>query len=433
MKSAARLLRFVAAPLVLFIAGCNTMPVSTFKPETSQSASTNSYSLTTSTPLVTANTPPYDLARDKKIFVGFSTAMDASTINAETFKVSGVSGSVNYDSANRIAYFTPSATLTANTRYEATLSTAVKSAAGVPLPFAAKFAFETRDTTNVSVPGVFLPDICVPIDALRVRFSEDMDSSTINATTFFVAGVSGTVTYDAATRIATFTPTGGFTANTTFTATLTTGIKDLSGTSLAENIVFTFTSCGEGGPKVCTGNGIVWHLNAHLNLLLREHYNDVLGGFVMVGLSGSNHAKWDAHGLEALHNFLGQPNGQDVIDPGQLDGIYNNLVAWPSHINLKGDLAVEAAALHLNIMLGGFDSGDSYGHLVVSGMGNALDGQDLVSIRAIINTYLATGQLPEGLKPKDLLHIVKNINLAYHGCKESDWAKTHLVVVANIP
>jgi hypothetical protein len=122
-----------------------------------------------------------------------------------------------------------------------------------------------------------------------------------------------------------------------------------------------------------------------------------------------------------------------VIDPGQLDGIYNNLVAWPSHINLKGDLAVEAAALHLNIMLGGFDSGDSYGHLVVSGMGNALDGQDLVSIRAIVNTYLATGQLPEGLKPKDLLHIVKNINLAYHGCKESDWAKTHLVVVANIP
>ncbi|HUS18230.1 MAG TPA: Ig-like domain-containing protein [Terriglobales bacterium] len=402
-----------------------------------QSASPNSYALTRSTPLVTASTPPYDFARDKKIFASFSTAMDSSTINANTFKVAGVTGSVSYDRVNRIAYFNPSAPLAANTQFKATLSTEVKSATGVPLPFETKFAFETRDTGNISVPGVFLPGLCVPVDALRVRFSEDMDSTTINTTTFFVAGVTGSVTYDATTHIATFTPTGGFAANTTFNATLTTGIKDLSGTAIAEDIHFTFTTCGEGeggvgGKKLCTGNGVVWHLNAHLNLLLKEHYGDVLGGFVMVGLSGGNHAKWDVHGLAALDSFLNHETDQDVIDPGQLDGIYTNLVEWPNHLNLKGDLAVEAAALNLNIMLGGFDSGDDYGHLVVSGMNNGLDGHDIASVRAIVNTFISTGQLPAGVKPKDMLHLVKNINLAFHDCKPSDWAKTHLVVVANI-
>lgn len=407
------------------------MPEQAFAPQPIQTTSTNSYSLTSSTPLMTANTPPHNLARDKKIFAAFSTAMDASTINSDTFKVAGATGSVSYDSKSRIAYFTPSSTLAANMKYEATLSTQIKSAAGVALPFATKFAFTTRDTNNVSVPGIFVPGVCVPPDSFRVRFSEDMDSTTINTTTFLVAGVTGSVSYDAVTRIATFTPSASLAFNTTYTVTLTSGIKDLSGTSMTQT-TFTFTTCGEEGKKLCTGNGIVWHLNGHLNLLVREHYGDVLDGNVMIGLSGNNHAKWDAHGLEALLSFLGQPTSQDVIEPGQLDGIYTNLVEWPSHINLKGDLAVEAVALNLNIMLGGFDSGDNYGHLVVSGMGNNLDGQSIASIRAIVNTFLATGQLPEGLKPQDMLHIVKNINLAYHGCVESPWAKTHLVVVANI-
>lgn len=432
MNSATRLMRAIAALVVLFVAGCGSSPDQFVQPA-QPTTSTNSYLLTTSTPLVTASTPPYDFARDKKIFAQFSTAMDASTITTSTFQVAGVQGSVSYDARNRIAYFQPATTLAANTKYEATLSTQIKSANGTPLPFPAKFTVETRSTGNVSVPGIFVPGICVPPDAFRVRFSEDMDSTTINTSTFFIHGVTGSVTYDAVTRFATFTPATALAFNTTYTVTLTTGIRDLSGTPLAQNLTFTFTTCPEDGRKLCTGNGVVWHLNAHLNLLLREHYNDVLGGFVMVGLSGSNHAKWDAHGLEALHNFLGQnPADPNVIPPGQLDGIYNNLVAWPNHLNVSGDLAVEAAALNLNIMLGGFESGDSFGHLVVSGMNNGLDGQNLESIRAVINTFLATGQLPEGLTPKDMLHIVKNINLAYHGCKESPWAKTHLVVVANI-
>jgi hypothetical protein len=94
---------------------------------------------------------------------------------------------------------------------------------------------------------------------------------------------------------------------------------------------------------------------------------------------------------------------------------------------------VEAAALDLNLTLGSFDAADaSFGHLVVSGMQNKFDGITIEELRAIINNYISTGELPDGLTPKDMLHLVKNINLVFHGCRASDFGKQHLVVVANI-
>jgi len=58
------------------------------------------------------------------------------------------------------------------------------------------------------------------------------------------AAVAGTVSYNAATREATFTPTASLTANTNYTATVSTGAKDAGGNPIAANdpnriIVFT--------------------------------------------------------------------------------------------------------------------------------------------------------------------------------------------------
>ncbi|MEK6654011.1 MAG: Ig-like domain-containing protein, partial [Thermodesulfobacteriota bacterium] len=57
--------------------------------------------------------------------------------------------------------------------------------------------------------------------------------------------VAGTVTYAGVT--ATFRPWGNLAFNTTYTGTLTTGIKDLAGNALASNYTFTFTTFGGGG------------------------------------------------------------------------------------------------------------------------------------------------------------------------------------------
>src|SRR5205807_327399 len=90
----------------------------------------------------------------------------------------------------------------------------------------------------------------VPITTVvTATFSEAMDASTINGTTFTLkvtsggAAVAGTVTYDAATHVATFTPTASLLPSTGYTATVTTGAKDAAGNALSPGTVtFAFTT-----------------------------------------------------------------------------------------------------------------------------------------------------------------------------------------------
>jgi len=54
--------------------------------------------------------------------------------------------------------------------------------------------------------------------------------------------VPGTVTYDAGTKVATFTPSSSLATNTVYTATVTTGVKDAAGNAMAANKVWAFTT-----------------------------------------------------------------------------------------------------------------------------------------------------------------------------------------------
>lgn len=93
-------------------------------------------------------------------------------------------------------------------------------------------------------------------------FSEAMDASTVNPSTFELrdAGgsiVSANVVYDGATRTATLVPVVPLAAATTFTATLRGGavapqLKDLAGNALASNMSWSFTTAS--GP-VCPCGG----------------------------------------------------------------------------------------------------------------------------------------------------------------------------------
>src|SRR6185369_12671342 len=68
-----------------------------------------------------------------------------------------------------------------------------------------------------------------------------------SAATFSLSGpgatpVPGTVSYSAPTHVTTFTPTSALAASTTFTATITTGARDVAGNAMASNVVWTFTT-----------------------------------------------------------------------------------------------------------------------------------------------------------------------------------------------
>src|ERR1700676_5311471 len=81
---------------------------------------------------------------------------------------------------------------------------------------------------------------------IEFTFSQAMDSSTINNSTFTLMQgstvVPGIVVYSGTK--ATFTPSAILVAGTSYTATITTGAKNLAGLSLASNSVLNFTTGG---------------------------------------------------------------------------------------------------------------------------------------------------------------------------------------------
>jgi hypothetical protein len=98
-----------------------------------------------------------------------------------------------------------------------------------------------------------------PNTIVIATFSKAMNPASIDGTTFTLTGpgsasVAGQVTYDAPSNTATFTPSGTLALNTVYTATITTGAKDMFGNALASNFVWSFTTgsaiCLAGPPTV---------------------------------------------------------------------------------------------------------------------------------------------------------------------------------------
>lgn len=97
--------------------------------------------------------------------------------------------------------------------------------------------------------GVTLNSGTTEVDAssvISISFTADMDPTTFNTNTYRLSGpdgaISGTVRYNPSTKTATFTPTAPLMPQATYTAVLTTDVKDKSGQRLPNNFSFTITS-----------------------------------------------------------------------------------------------------------------------------------------------------------------------------------------------
>jgi hypothetical protein len=83
--------------------------------------------------------------------------------------------------------------------------------------------------------------------AITATFDEAMAPATINTSTFTLTGpgatpVGGVVTYSVINNIATLTPATNLAPLTLYTATVTNGVTNLSGTAMVANFVWTFTT-----------------------------------------------------------------------------------------------------------------------------------------------------------------------------------------------
>lgn len=77
---------------------------------------------------------------------------------------------------------------------------------------------------------------------IKATFSDDMDASTITRGTFTLGGVIGNVIYVGPSKTATFIPFTYLANATSYTATITTGVKDVSGNNMASDYLWTFST-----------------------------------------------------------------------------------------------------------------------------------------------------------------------------------------------
>ena len=192
---------------------------------------------------------------NKIVTATFNMPMDPLTINGTTFTIkqglNTVAGLVTYSGTT--ASFAGTLPFAPSTTYTGTITTGAKNVAGVPLANNYVWTFTTGAST---APTVISTDpvnnaINVPLTKIiRATFSMPMDPLTINNITFTLKRgaipVTGTVSYAGST--ASFTPTSNLLSSTVYTATITTGAKNVAGTPLTNDYVWSFTTNITIGP-----------------------------------------------------------------------------------------------------------------------------------------------------------------------------------------
>lgn len=214
----------------------------------------------TLSPMVIATDPINNatgVAINKIVRATFSMPMDSLSLNTTTFTLkqgaTPITGTVS--ASGTMAAFTPTSALASNTQYTATISKGAKNKAGTPLANDYVWVFTTGATNAPTVTstnptnnatGVFLNKV------IKATFSMPMNPSTISTVTYTIkqgtTPIAGTVSYSGTT--ASFTPTNPLVANTLYTATITTGAKNLAGDGLTTDYVWTFTTGTTTAPIV---------------------------------------------------------------------------------------------------------------------------------------------------------------------------------------
>ena len=212
----------------------------------------------TTRPTVSSTLPAdqaIDVVLDDNVSATFSEGMDPLTLTTETFTLRDAKGPIAGTVAGLGAtvIFDPAGNLDPETKYTATLTRQATDLAGNAMTTDFVWNFTTGSTLDPGAPDVVLTNpadlaTAVPVDStVNATFSEAMDPLTITTATFKVTRpgpqeITGTVLYDGLSRIGSFTPENGLLPNTTYTATITTGARDLPGKAMGQDHAWSFTT-----------------------------------------------------------------------------------------------------------------------------------------------------------------------------------------------
>ena len=188
-----------------------------------------------------------------------------------------IAGTVSISPDNKVATFDPTVTsLTASTSYTATITTGVKDITGNAMTSAKSLVVYHRlsasDTTPPTVTSTNPASGATgfPItSSITATFSEAVQPATVTTSTYTLknsagTSIAGTVSISPDNKVATFDPTvTSLTASTSYTATITTGVKDTTGNAMTSAKSWSFTtaaaassSCGNNLPiSAATASG----------------------------------------------------------------------------------------------------------------------------------------------------------------------------------
>ena len=213
---------------------------------------------TDATPAVTLTSPFNNEAGvllNKVITAQFNMAMLPSSLLGATFTLKNgttpVLGAVSYNGTN--LSFAPTANLLSNTEYTATITTAAKSLAGIPMAANYEWKFSTGQVPAVLSTDPLNNAIAVPLNKIvSARFNMTMDPLSLMGTTFTIkqgtTPVYGSVTYNGTDLF--FIPSGNLLPSTEYTATINTNAKSPSGIPMAADYVWKFTTTAMTAPTV---------------------------------------------------------------------------------------------------------------------------------------------------------------------------------------
>ncbi|MCX8043463.1 MAG: Ig-like domain-containing protein [Desulfobacterota bacterium] len=299
-----------------------------------------------------------------EISIVFRDDMNASTLNASSIMLQDkygnlVSGTITYDEANRQVVFLPAEHFKYGMEYTGIVTTGVKDALGMALAKEYTWTFTTE-------PDAYAPSVISLVPAhlegnvavnqvIQAGFDEPMDATGFTSHTFTLidqsgSSVEGSVSYDAASQSAVFTPRSYLQPDTTYTATLKASVKDLSGNALASDISWSFTTGTEAAAPsttttiysddICERHG--WYGDGECDHICQKPDPDCEGEMLcpVESVLGKNSPQ-----LEALRHFRDERLTKSAEGKRLLQLYYRHAAQISEIIQKHGD--VRAALQHL--------------------------------------------------------------------------------------
>jgi len=199
---------------------------------------------------------------NKTINITFSEEMDPATITSSTITLmqgtTPVAAIVSY--TGTIATLTLTSNLSPNKAYTGTVTTGAKDVAGNTMASNYTFSFTIGTALDLAPPTVVSTSPAsnatgvATSQVVGITFNEAMTSASITTSAFTLkngnTAVAGTVTYSGTT--ATFTPSTALAAGTVYTASMSTGAKDVAGNMMMSAMTWNFTTAGTPGLSFAT-------------------------------------------------------------------------------------------------------------------------------------------------------------------------------------